>query len=224
MMTMVGNEMGGMGTNVGGKSKDIDSTFTMASVYAIKKDSIAKLLKEEQEKIKKLEKFTCHMVMNEKAGTFLFDMYTDFKNITEFQEMVSPVKALSDVSPVGKNPTQGNEPKNDGVTRYSFDGKKFSKSVTVKSKDEIKEDYKKGLEKEGVGNGEAEVLSNQMTQSMEMIYQESNYIMEVSFPKKIKKISAPNAKISDDKKSVTISYPMKEYMESKNLNFEVELE
>jgi hypothetical protein len=63
-----------------------------------------------------------------------------------------------------------------------------------------------------------------MTQSMEMIYQESNYTMEVAFPKKIKKISAPNAKISEDKKSVTLTYPMKEYMESKNLNFEVELE
>ncbi|WP_131494750.1 hypothetical protein [Flavobacterium enshiense] len=225
VMTMLGKEMGGMGTELAnGKSKDIDTTFTMASVYEMKKDSIAKLPKEQQDKIKKMEKFTCHMVMNDKDGTFVFDLYSDFKNIAEFQEMVSPMNTLSDINPAGNNVASGVMPKNDGVTSYVFDGKKFSKKVSAKSKDEIKSEYVKGLEKEGVNGTEAEALSNQMAQSMEMIYGESDYVMEVSFPKKVKKVSVPNAKISDDKKKVSITYPMKEYMESKNLNFEVELE
>lgn len=224
VMSVLGNEMGGMGSVTKGKSKDIDTTFTMASVYEAKKDSIAKLSKEQQEKIKKMEKFTCHMVMNEKDGTCFFDMYADFKNITEFQEMISPVNAMSDVNSIGNKQVQGMTPKNDGVTHYRFDGKKFSKKVTVKSKEEIKKDYAKGLEKEGMGKEEADAMSSQMAQSMEMIYQESDYIVEVGFPKKVKKVSIPNAKISEDGKKVLITYPMKEYMESKNLDFEVELE
>lgn len=225
VMSMLGNEMGGMGAEMSkGTSKDIDTTFSMASVYSLKKDSIAKLPKEEQEKIKKMEKFTCHMVMNEKDEKYVFDMYADFKNIMEFREMVSPVNAISDVNPMGSKQVPGVAPKIDGVTQYMFDGKKFSKKVAVKSKEEIKGDYAKGLTKEGVSGEEVEALSNQMAQSMEMIYGESDYIMEVSFPKKVKKVSVPNAKISEDKKKVTITYPMKEYMESKNLNFEVELE
>lgn len=224
IMTMVGNDMGGMGSAANGKSKDVDSTFSMASIYAAKKDSIAKLSKEQQEKIKKMEKFTCHMVINEKDGVFVFDMYADFKNIAEFQEMISPVSVISDVNPMGKNSVQGAAPKNDGVTYYLFDGEKFSKKVAAISNDGIKSEYVKGLEKEGVSGAEAEDMSNQLVQSMEMIYQESDYIMEVSFPKKVKKVSVPNAKISEDNKKVSIRHPMKEYMESKNLNFEVELE
>lgn len=221
VMQMMGNQME---QSEGKKSKDIDSTFTMASVYATKIDSIAKLSKEEQEKFKKMEKFTCHMVMKEKEGVFVYDMYADFKNTAELQEMVSPVNALSELSPNGKKAPADATPKNDGITRYTFDGKKFSKSVVVKNKDEVKADLKKGMEKEGLEKSEAEAFSNQMTQSMDMMMMESSYDMVVTFPKKVKKVSIPNAKISEDKKTVTISYPMKEYMESKNLNFEVELE
>jgi len=221
VMQMMGDKMG---QSEGKKSKDIDSTFTMASLYETKKDSIAKLPKEEQEKIKKMEKFTCHMVMKEKEGVFVYDMFADFKNTTELQEMVSPVNTLSGLSPNGKKAPADAAPKNDGITRYTFNGKKFSKSVAVKNKEEVKADLKKGLEKEGVEKSEAEAFSSQMTQSMEMMMGESTYDMVVTFPRKVKKVSVANAKISEDKKTVTITYPMKEYMESKNLNFEVELE
>lgn len=221
VMQMMGNQLG---QSEGKKNKDIDSTFTMASIYESKKDSIAKLPKAEQEKFKKMEKFTCHMVMKEKEGVFVYDMFADFKDATELQEMVSPVNTLSELSPNGKKAPADAAPKNEGITRYTFDGKKFSKNVVVKNKEEVKADLKKGMEKEGVDKNEAEAFSNQMTQSMEMMMGESTYDMVVTFPKKVKKVSIPNAKISEDKKTVTISYPMKEYMESKNLNFEVELE
>jgi hypothetical protein len=224
-MTKVMQMMGGkMGQSEDKKTKDIDSTFTMASLYEAKKDSIAKLSKEEQEKFKKMEKFACHMVMKEKEGVFVYEMTADFKNTAELQEMMSPVNTLSELSPKGKNVPADAAPKNDGITRYTFDGKKFSKSVVVKSKEETKEDLKKGLQKEGVEKEEAEAFSNQMSQSMDMMMGESTYDMVVTFPKKVKKVSIANAKISEDKKTVTVSYPMKDYMESKNLNFEVELE
>mgnify|MGYP006207264819 CR=1 FL=1 len=164
------------------------------------------------------------MVMKEAEGIFQYEMFSDFKNPTELQDMISPVNSLSDVVPNGKKASDLESMKNSGVTRYAFDGKKFSKQVTVKPKEQLKEDYKKGFEKEGSDSEEAEALANQMTQSMEMVMTESNYEMTVTFPKKIKKVSVANAKISKDKKSVTISYPMKDYMESKNLNFEVETE
>lgn len=225
MVSMLGKEMGGMGAGLtDGKSKDIDTTFTMASLYELKKDSIAKLSKEEQAKIKKMEKFTCHMVMNEKDGAFVFDMYADFKNTAELRQMVSPVNAISDINPIGKNAASGTMPKNEGITHYVFDGRKFSKKVSVMEKESIQSEFKKEAKKLGANEEEVEELSNTMSQSMEMIWQESDYIMVVEFPKKVKKVSAPNAKISDNKKTVTLTCSMKEYMEGKGLNFEVELE
>lgn len=225
VMQIAGSKMGeGADESEGKKKKDIDSTFTMASLYAGKKDSIARLPKAEQDKFKKMEKFTCHMIMKEKEGVFVYDMFADFKNPAELQDMVSPVNTLSELSPNGKKAPSDIAPKNDGLTRYAFDGKKFSKQVTLKSKEQLKEDYKKELEKEGSDEADAEALAKQMTQSMEMMFQESSYDMVVTFPKKVKKVTAANAKISEDKKTVTITYPMKDYMESKNLNFEVELE
>lgn len=217
LMVMMGDKMGGSDAVTGKKSKDVDSTFTMASLYASKKDSIAKLPKAEQDKFKKMEKFTCHMVMKEKVGIFIYEMSSDFKNATELQQMESPVNTLSELSPNGKKAPSDVAPKNDGITQYSFDGKKFRKNVVVKSKTELKKEESK--EKAATDS-----VANPMAQSMEMMFGESTYEMSVTFPKKIKNVSVANAKISEDKKTVTISYPMKDYMESNKLDFEVDLE
>ncbi len=58
-----------------------------------------------------------------------------------------------------------------------------------------------------------------------MFYQQSNFKVVYQFPRAVKKISAESALFSADRKTVTIEYPLKDYMESPDtLNFDVELE
>ena len=52
--------------------KDIDSVFTFSEILESKKDSISKLPKEQQEKLKKMENFSMKMKMNEAKKEFLF--------------------------------------------------------------------------------------------------------------------------------------------------------
>ena len=74
--------------------KRIDSTFTFKELYADKKDSIAKLPLNEQEKIKKMEKFSMHMVMDEEKGIMNYTMFTDFDSVKELQDVMSPVETI----------------------------------------------------------------------------------------------------------------------------------
>ena len=64
-----------------------------------------------------------------------------------------------------------------------------------------------------------------MKESMEMIYGQSDFKIVYQFPKAVKSVSIPNALFSDDRKTVTIEYPLKDYMESPDkLNFEIEFQ
>lgn len=221
-------QMGG-GKSKGKKGKEVvDSIFTFKDLYKDKQDSIAKLPFEEQHKIKQLEKFNLHLVMNEEKGVFLYEMYTDFQSPSELEELFSPINAASSLNPEGSAAISAKDtPKNDGVTQYTFDGKKFTKFVKVQSKDELNQEIKNRLKEEGATDEEVEdasELSKQMTETFEKLYQESSYETTITFPKKIKKVNVKNAVISKDGKSVTIPYSMEDYMKSTNLNFEVELE
>lgn len=198
------------------KRKDIDSTFTFKELFASKKDSISKLSLDEQEKIKKMEKFSMHMVMNEEKGIMNYSMFTDFNSISELQDVMSPIQFLKSIAP-GKGSKMSSVgsglPDNDSSMKFSYDGKTFKKIVAKKEpkKETIKKDEQEDSE------------ASKMKESLEMVYGQSNFKVVYQFPKAVKKVSAPNALFSDDRKTITIEYPLKDYMEDPNkLNFEVE--
>lgn len=229
MMSMMGGAFKdeGKGSKKKGKkekqSKNIDSTFTFKEMFASKQDSISKLSPEEQAKIKKMERFSVHMVMNEEQGIMNYSMFTDFESVAELQDVMSPVESMKSLTPGGnKAGGMGMAPdaiQDNSSMKFSFDGKTFKKTVsrTEKKTEEPKKDA--GEESEEA----AEAMKLQ--QSMEMFYQQSNFKVVYQFPKAVKKISAENALFSADRKTITIEYPLKEYMESPDkLNFDVEFE
>ena len=100
-----------------------------------------------------------------------------------------------------------------------IDGKKFSK---ILSKLEKKEE----IEKQEVSK-ESEELSEELKlkQSMDMFYAQSSFKVVYQFPKPVKKVSVENALYSQDRKTVTIEYPLKDYIETpEKASFEVEFE
>lgn len=198
-------------------NKDIDSTFSLKELFASKKDSIAQLPLEEQEKIKKLERFNVHMIMNQDKGIMNYTMFADFKSIAELQDMTSPLQSLKSLNSNQTIGSQGNLMQDNNLSDYQFDGNVFKKKVhkiladkTGKTKEELKSE---------------EDATEAMKGSMEMIYQQSDFKVVYQFSKTIKKASLPNALYSDDRKTVTVLFSLKDYMENpENLNIEVELE
>lgn len=233
IMAMAGDKLGETDTKKSKKKKnkkeetEMDSTFTFKDIFKDKQDSLNSLPEEERLRYKQMENYTVRMVMSEKNKKFNYIFSTAFKSPSELQNLVSPLNAASQMNPMGSQ-LGSDTKKNEGITKYTYDGKSFSKFVSISPREAFNKELKKALD-ENPSETEEEDLSNSeiaegMDQAMKMISEQSKYFMEVSFPKKIKSISIPNAKISEDGKSAILTFSLEDYMESKNLNFEVELE
>ena len=60
---------------------------------------------------------------------------------------------------------------------------------------------------------------------MEKGFKDSKYVLEYTFPRRIKTVSVKNYKLSKDKKTVFITFPIDEYMKApEKLSFTIELE
>jgi len=196
--------------SVGGKKeKAIDSTFSFKQLFEEKKDSIAKLPKEQQEKIKNLEKFNMRMLMNYETKKFFFSMNTDFNSVTELQDVMDNMSELNRLgktnTDIVSNPLSGSSMfgTNSAKISYFFDGKKFSRKALV-DKEALKEMNVDSLEQ------------------YKMILESSKYILKYHFPKAVKSISNKTALFSEDRKTITIEHTFNEYMkEPEKLNFEV---
>ncbi|MDR7212330.1 hypothetical protein [Flavobacterium piscis] len=209
LMAMAGDQLGDqMGADA---KKNIDSTFTFKQLFEEKKDSITKLSPEAQKELKKLENFVVSTKMNAEKKEFLMTLSTDFKNVNELQDILQTLSTLQKLEKgtgsaaatafgegFGNNNTKLN---------YTYDGKKFTRKAVI--------DTQKLAEK---ANDTAPDMSK-------MIFASSNYILKYHFPKKIKKVSNPNALFSEDRKTITIQHTFTDYMDNPDkLNFEVEFE
>ncbi len=188
--------------------KVMDSTFSFKQLLEEKKDSIAKLPKEQQERLKKLENFSIHTVMNAEKKEFLFSMTTDFKSVSNLQDAMSSMNDVQSMSKNSKKELPGGGFGNNGSElKYSFDGKIFTRKATVLKKEIL------------------EVEKDSMEQAMNMFFESSSYTVKYHFPKKVKKVSNATALYSEDRKTITIEFPFKDYMkEPEKLNLEVEFE
>lgn len=197
---------------------NIDSTFTFKEILASKQDSIAQLPLEEQQKLKRMENFSVRMVMNEEKGIFNYSLFTDFKTISDLKELMSPMESVKSLN--GGNKSVGNKGdmmKENNSSEYFFDGKVFKKKVQKLVADNSDKDTKLSKEEAEYAAGKEE--------SMKLIYDQSDFKVVYQFPRAVKKVSIPNTLYSEDRKTVTILFDMKEYMENpESLSLEVELE
>ncbi|WP_316634426.1 hypothetical protein [uncultured Flavobacterium sp.] len=207
LMAMAGDQVGSqMGADA---KKNIDTTFTFKQLFEQKKDSIAKLSPETQKELKKLENFVVNTKMNAEKKEFLMTLFTDFKSVNELQDILQTASALQKLEGASGATSAafgGGLGDNKSKLSYTYDGKKFTRKAVID---------KQLIEK----------VKDSAADMSKMIFASSNYIVKYHFPKKIKKVSNPNALFSEDRKSITIQYPFTDYMENPDkLNFEVEFE
>lgn len=199
MMAMAGGQFG---------DKKIDSTFSFRELLKDKIDSIATMPKEEQDRFKKLENLDVHMQVDPEMGQLKMKFTNKFKKAGD---LVNMMEAFSDVAgsrtKMDKSAIPGLENLNPPVV-FSYNGKKFTKTIQAS-------------ENPVVENDSVQMMMMQMGQAFEG----STYTVTYNFPKKVKSVSNKTAKISDDKKSVTVVYDFMDYMERpKTMDLEVVFE
>lgn len=198
------NDMGKKNDSVKKEPEKIDSIMYFKDILNEKKDSIAKLSTEEQEVLKSLEELKIHLKMDEEKKQMNMDFLFDFKNLNELKNMndkVQKAQAMSD-----KKNQQDKFQSNTNV-EYSLVNNTFTRKVTLKDSSKEKlEEYEKN-----------------MKQASSM-FDETLYRIVYHFENKIKSVSIKEAKISDDKKTLTIEMPMDTIMKNPFLlNFNVKL-
>jgi hypothetical protein len=208
LMEMAGDEM-----KKESGDKAMDSTIVFKEFFELKKDSIAGLSQEDQDKLKVLEDFKMHMMMDPKTKKMMFDLSTDFKNANELQDMFKAMNSMSNLQ--GKGGINSNDASNpfssignDGSTEvsYSYENNKFRRTGKVTNQ----ELHQQAMDSLG---------------EMAMMLGGSNYKLNYHFPKPIKSVSNEKAMMSQDRKTVTLEVGFIESLRNPEvLNIEVILE
>jgi hypothetical protein len=147
--------------------------------------------------------------MNSETSEMVYDISTNFKNINEANDILNGLEQAGNMMPKQDSnlevKKEEDSPEIIGVN-YSFKKGIFKRDAYIKD----------------------EKLHQQQVDSMkqaEAFMGGSNYTLNYTFPKKIKKTSNPDATFSADKKTVIVQTPFIEYFKNPDLlDLEVELE
>lgn len=185
-----------------------DTVISMKRFFEEKKDSIAKLSKSEQAKLKKVENYNVHMTMDSETSELLLDVFVDFTDISEANDLMKGLDQGSAFVP--------------GITTDSEDEGEDSPEVVG-----VAYSYKKGKFKRDAYIIDKEEHRQQVDsmKSAEAFMSGMKYKLKYTFPRKIKKSSVKDATYSLDGKTIEFERNFIEFMKDPDLlDIEVELE
>lgn len=193
-----------------------DSTFTkqdtiisFKDILEEKKDSIAKLSKEDQKRLKAMENYNIHMVSDPEENKLVMDIYTDFKDISEANDLMKGFEQTEGLLPGNESSSDESddspEPELLGVS-YSFKRGVFKRDAFIRDEERHK------------------VQMDSMKQA-ESFMSSMKYRLKYTFPKRIKNASVEDATFSLDGKTIEIERSFLDYFKNPDvLDLEVELE
>ncbi|GLU43756.1 hypothetical protein [Allomuricauda sp. NBRC 101325] len=201
MMTMAGDEMTKSGEVA------VDSILSFKDLLEEKKDSIAQLPADEQAKLKKLESFNMRMVMDPEKQLMLFDLFSEFKNVSEMNDAFNTFQEASTMGP-NANPQQApmKSPEQATKVNYSFANNTFTRTAEIIDQ---------------------ALLQQQIDslQGAEMFLSGSTYTLKYHFPKRVKSTNVEEATFSADGKTMIYEVGFMEMMKNPSLlDIEVKLE
>ncbi|WP_047247524.1 hypothetical protein [Maribacter thermophilus] len=185
----------------------IDSTLVFRDLFREKKDSIAQLSEERQAELKKLEPFSMHMKMDPDNGVMNFDLFRDFKNVSEVNDAFNTFQSASAIGPSAGSKPMPQNPSN-GATQVNYTFKK--NTFTRKSEIVDRELFNKSIDS---------------LDSAEMFLSGSTYTFKYHFPKRVKSTNLDNATFSMDGKTMVYEVNFLEMLKDpESIFIEVELE
>lgn len=187
--------------------KAIDSTLVFKDLLRDKKDSISQLSAEEQAKLKRLEPFSLHMKVETESGIMNFDMYTDFKDVSEVNDAFNAFQNASSVGPISGGQSMPENAANEATeVNYSFKKNKFKRETVILNQ----KMFKKSIDS---------------LASAEMFLSSSTYTFKYHFPKRVKSTNIKEATFSIDGKTMIHKVNFLDMMKDpESLLIEVELE
>lgn len=167
--------------------KKTDTIIYFKDIIDKKKDSIDLLSSEEQKIINKLKDFSMRMNIDpeKEIGTMaISNQFKDISKLGHFEELMEKASSINQKNNGTKNPIKYN-------TGFDFKRKKFKRFVIEKK-----------LSEEDENKYQAYVKNSKL------FFSGINYKLVYHFDRKIKKVTNKDAVISEDKKTLEISYPM----------------
>lgn len=189
----------------------IDSIVSFKKIFEEKKDSIATLPKEEQERLKLLENYQMRILMDPADQKMEYEIFTDFKSVAEANNLMEGLNASESmsVSPMGATDTS----KEKKEQQQQPTGVKFSYKNNVFKRDAY------------IKDPEAFAKISDSIQAFEAFMEDAVYKIKYTFPKKIKSVSIEDAEISSNGKTVTFQKSFFAYMKNPDeLDVEIILE
>jgi len=184
----------------------IDTVISFREMLFEKKDSIALLSLEEQDRLKKMEDFNLRLIMNPEKQEFMYDVFVNFKNIAEANNLF---QGLDQAGTLSGNTTTGQETpqKEESIkVAFSFEKNVFKRDAYIVDK--------------AAHQRELDSLK-----SMEMMLEGMIYKLHYTFPKPIKTTSQNTATFSLDRKTLFYETSFMAYMKNPDvLDIEVVLE
>jgi len=184
----------------------MDTIIPFKYILEEKKDSIAQLSSQEQKRLKNLENYNIHLITDPETNQMVIDMYTDFKNVSEANDLMKAFDESEGFIPGMQDGGSDNSGENNVGVTYSYKKGKFKRDSYIidPEKYQIQLDSIK----------EVESYMNGMT-----------YKLKYTFPRKIKKSSAEDATYSLDGKTLELQRSFIEYLKNPDImDLEVELE
>ncbi|WP_432412791.1 hypothetical protein [Rasiella sp. SM2506] len=189
----------------------MDSVMSFKQLFEEKKDSIATLPREEQERLKLLENYQMRILMDPEKQKMEYEIFTDFKSVAEANNLMEGLNASETMggSPMGNsNKTKEKKESQEQPTavKFTYENSVFKRDAYIK-------------------DPEAFAKISDSIQSLEAFMEDAMYTIKYTFPKKIKSVSIKDAKISSDGKTVTFQKPFLAYMKNPDeLDVEIILE
>ncbi len=187
--------------------KAIDSTLVFKDLLREKKDSIAQLSPEEQAKLKKLEPFSLRMIVDPEGGVMNFNMFTDFKKVSEVNDAFNAFQNASSIGPVAGGKTMpGGATEETTTVNYSFKKNTFKRETVILNQELFEQ-------------------SIDSLASAEMFLSGSTYTFKYHFPRRVKSTNIEEATFSMDGKTMIHEVNFLEMMKDpESMVIEVELE
>lgn len=206
-MQMMGDRLNKEKTNT-----NYDTIIHFKDVIKQNRDSILKLSQEKQKSLKRLENFSMRMQMNSDTKKMNFDMFTNFKDVKElnnmlnsFQEGYGLASKSNKLLASGKQTKKLSEPKTPSTkVNYLYSKKKFERNTQILNPEQLKKEV------DSLGK-------------LKTMFSSSTYKLIYTFPKRIKNASIKEAYYSADGKTITIEKNIIDYFSNpKILDFSVE--
>lgn len=127
--------------------KDVDSIITFKDIPAKFKKEGKELTPEQMINLDKMKDCSMRIVVNNAKSEFKYILISDFKNVNDIGNVGSMVSAMQTAS--GKNTDALGATANDSEVKYTFDGKKFTRTVIEKPVvEELEEAYEEEVYEE----------------------------------------------------------------------------